>query len=78
MAVGASPRGSLALLKLSRAWAAMHGRAYVIPDDVKLFARPALIHRLILEPDLWTNRRALDEVITDVLRIVPVPVVKGV
>jgi MoxR-like ATPase len=78
VSVGASPRGSLALLKLARTWAAMHGRAYVIPDDVKLFARPALIHRLILEPDLWTERQAPDEVIADAVRLVPVPVVKDV
>jgi len=77
VSVGASPRGSLALLKLSRAWAAMNGRAYVIPDDVKTFARPALVHRLILEPDLWTERQAPDEVIADALRVIPVPVVKG-
>ena len=78
VSVGASPRGSLALLKLARTWAAMHGRAYVIPDDVKLFARPALIHRLILEPDLWTERQAPDDVIADAIRSVPVPVVKDV
>ncbi len=78
VSVGASPRGSLALLKLARTWAAMHGRAYVIPDDVKLFARPALVHRLILEPDLWTVRQAPDEVIAEVVRSVPVPVVKDV
>jgi MoxR-like ATPase len=78
VSVGASPRGSLALLKLARTWAAMHGRAYVIPDDVKLFARPALVHRLILEPDLWTERQAPDEVIADVIRSVPVPVIKDV
>ena len=77
VAVGASPRGSLALLKLSRAWAAMQGRDYVLPDDVKLFVRPALIHRLILEPDLWMTRQAADEVISDVLRSVSVPVVAG-
>lgn len=75
--VGASPRASLALLKLTRAWAAMHNREYVLPDDVKLFTRPAMIHRLILEPDLWTERRAADEIITDILRQVPVPVFKG-
>ncbi len=74
--VGASPRATLALLKLTRAWAAMQGRSYVLPDDVKLFARPVLIHRLILEPDLWTQRNAADDVVTDVLRSVPVPVVK--
>lgn len=75
VAVGSSPRGPLALLKLARAWAAMNGRAYVLPDDVKLFARPVLIHRLILEPDLWTERQAVDDVINDVLRSVPVPVI---
>jgi len=77
VAVGASPRGSLALLKLARAWAAMQGRDYVLPDDVKLFVRPALIHRLILEPDLWMTRQAADDVITDVMRSVAVPVVAG-
>jgi MoxR-like ATPase len=76
--VGASPRATLALLKLTRAWAAMQGRSYVLPDDVKLFARPVLIHRLILEPDLWTQRNAADDVVADVLRSVPVPVVKEV
>ncbi len=75
VSVGASPRGTLALLKLTRAWAAMHGRSYVLPDDVKLFARPVLVHRLILEPDLWTERQAADDVINDVLRSVPVPVI---
>ncbi|MGC8779263.1 MAG: AAA family ATPase [Anaerolineae bacterium] len=75
VAVGASPRGSLALLKLARAWAAMQGRDYVLPDDVKVFVRPVLIHRLILEPDLWLTRQAADDVIADVLRSVAVPVV---
>jgi len=75
--VGASPRAALALLKLSRAWAAMNNRDFVLPDDVKLFTRPVLIHRLILEPDLWTERRAADEIINDLLRQVPVPVFKG-
>jgi MoxR-like ATPase len=77
VAVGASPRGSLALLKLSRAWAAMKGRDFVLPDDVKLFTIPALIHRLILEPDLWMKRHAADDIISDILRSVPVPVIEG-
>lgn len=77
VAVGASPRGSLALLKLSRAWAAMKGRDFVLPDDVKLFAIPALIHRLILEPDLWMKRHAANDVISDILRSVPVPVIES-
>jgi MoxR-like ATPase len=78
VAVGASPRGGLALLKLTRSWAAMHGRDYILPDDVKSFTQTALSHRLILEPDLWTNRRAADEVITELNRTIPVPVIHGV
>ena len=75
VAVGASPRASLGLLKLSRAWAAMHRRDYVLPDDVKLFATPVLIHRLILEPDLWMQQRVADRIISDLLQLVPVPVI---
>jgi MoxR-like ATPase len=78
VAVGASPRGSLALLKLTRAWAAIRGRDYVLPDDVKLFAEPVLVHRLILEPDLWMQRHAAEEVIAGIIRGVPVPVIEGV
>ena len=74
IAVGASPRGTLALLKLARAWAAMQGRPYITPDDVKEFAHPVLSHRLILEPDLWTVRKAAEDLIDELLRIVPVPV----
>ncbi len=77
VAVGASPRGSLALLKLSRAWAAMDGRDFVLPDDVKLFVVPALVHRLILEPDLWMKRNAAEDVLESILQVVPVPVVVG-
>lgn len=77
VAAGASPRGSLALLKLSRSWAALRGRDYVLPDDVKLFARPALVHRLILEPDLWMKRDAAGKVIADIVQEVPVPVITG-
>ncbi len=78
VAVGASPRGGLALLKLTRAWASMHGRDYILPDDIKFFAKTALSHRLILEPDLWTNRRAADDVISELTRTVPVPVINKV
>jgi MoxR-like ATPase len=74
VAVGASPRGSLALLKLSRAWAATQGREYVIPDDVKQFVEPGLVHRLILEPDLWMKRHAAEEILANILLAVPVPV----
>ncbi len=75
--VGASPRGTLALLKLSRSWAAIHGRGFVLPDDVKTFVEPALTHRLILEPDLWTDRKAGNDVLDEILHSVPVPVLKG-
>jgi MoxR-like ATPase len=77
VAVGASPRGSLALLKLSRAWAAMRGRDYVLPDDVKLFVEPVLIHRLILQPDLWMNRHAAEDILAAIAQAVPVPVIDG-
>jgi MoxR-like ATPase len=73
--VGASPRGSLALLKLSRAWAAMQGRVYVLPDDVKRFIVPALRHRLILQPDLWTSPRAADTILMEIIQTTPVPVI---
>jgi MoxR-like ATPase len=74
--VGSSPRGSLALLKLCRAWAALHGRDFVLPDDIKQFVRQTLIHRLILDPELWTRRRAIEEVIAHILHNVPVPVIR--
>lgn len=76
VAVGVSPRGSLALLKLSRAWAAIHGRTYVIPDDVKQFIQPALAHRIILDPSLWDVKKSENRVIDDIAATVPVPVLK--
>lgn len=71
--VGASPRGSLALLKLARAHAALEGRDYVLPDDVKRVAVPALAHRLILEPDLWLKPHAAEDIVAAILGQVPVP-----
>jgi MoxR-like ATPase len=76
IAVGASPRGALALLKLARAWAVLHGRDYVLPDDIKGFVYSALGHRIILEPELWNSRLANDKILDEVLSAVPVPVVK--
>ena len=75
VAVGASPRGSLALLKLARTQAALEGRDYVLPDDVKTFARSALVHRLLLEPELWLRRHAADEIIAAVIQSTAVPVI---
>ncbi len=76
VAVGASPRGTLALLKMSRAWAAIQGRAFVLPDDVKIFIKPALNHRLILRPDLWSVPYAADRILTEIVQSVPVPVIQ--
>lgn len=73
--VGVSPRGSLAMLKLTRAWAAIQGRTFVLPDDVKIFAASALSHRIILEPSLWGTKSGEQAVIEDVLKSTPVPVV---
>jgi MoxR-like ATPase len=71
--VGASPRGSLALLKLSRCRAALHGRDFATPDDVKAVAVPALGHRLTLKPELWVQRISADEVVRETLEQVPTP-----
>lgn len=73
--IGASPRGSLALLKLIRAWAAIQGRNYVLPDDVKHFVEDALCHRIILEPGLWGSKITAKTVITEVVNSVAVPVI---
>lgn len=76
IAVGSSPRGSLALLKLSRAQAVLEGRDYVLPDDIKSFVLPALGHRLILEPEFWMRRQAVEEILQNILETVPVPVIR--
>jgi MoxR-like ATPase len=73
LAVGASPRGSLALLKLSRCRAALAGRDFVTPDDVKAVAVPALAHRLVLKPELWVQRRSGEDVVRETLAAVPTP-----
>jgi MoxR-like ATPase len=71
--VGASPRGSLALLLLARARAAMAGRDYVIPEDVKQVALPALAHRITLRPEMWLRRIDPGRVVAEVLAATPVP-----
>jgi MoxR-like ATPase len=71
--VGASPRGSLALLKLSRCRAAVRGRDYVTPDDVKAVAVSALAHRLALRPELWVQRLRPDDIVLALLDEVPTP-----
>ncbi len=73
VALGASPRGALALLKLARAEAVLARRNFVIPDDVKGMAVPALAHRLILKPELWVRKISAEQVLTDLLAEVPAP-----
>jgi MoxR-like ATPase len=71
--VGASPRGSLALLKLARGRAALQGRDFVVPEDVKAVAVPALAHRLTLRPELWVQRVQGEDVVRECLDTVPTP-----
>ncbi|GLZ39859.1 MoxR family ATPase [Actinokineospora sp. NBRC 105648] len=71
--VGASPRGSQALLLVARALAAIDGRDYVLPEDVKECAVPALAHRLTLRAETWSSGVVATEVVTELLRSVPGP-----
>ncbi|HEV8049707.1 MAG TPA: MoxR family ATPase, partial [Thermoplasmata archaeon] len=71
--VGASPRGSLALLKLSRARALVEGRDYVVPDDVKALAVPALAHRIVIKPEPWIRGVRGSALVESALARVPVP-----
>jgi MoxR-like ATPase len=71
--VGASPRGSLALLALGRARAALAGRDYVVPEDVKAVAVAALAHRLRLRAELWLRGDRAEDVVRACLSSVPTP-----
>jgi MoxR-like ATPase len=71
--VGASPRGSLALVKLARARAVLAGRDFVTPEDVKAVALPALAHRLALRPDSWVAGVKGESIVRDLLDSVPSP-----
>jgi MoxR-like ATPase len=74
--VGASPRGTLALLKLARAKAGLDGRDFVTPDDVKQVAVPALAHRVMLRPELWIQRVTAEDVVRDCLDSCAAPPVR--
>lgn len=71
--VGASPRGSLAVMKLARAQAMLQARDFVIPDDVKHVAVPALAHRLVLRPELWVQEVKTAEIVRECVDAVPAP-----
>jgi len=72
--LGVSPRGTLALYRSSQAYAAIHGRFYVIPDDVKRVARPVLSHRMIATSQTRLHGRVMEQIIEEVLHNVSVPV----
>jgi MoxR-like ATPase len=71
--VGASPRGGLALVQLARGQAVLNKRDYVVPDDIKQVAVPALAHRVTLRPELWVRQVSADEVVAKLLAAVPTP-----
>jgi MoxR-like ATPase len=71
--VGASPRGSLAIMKMARARALLSGRDYVVPDDIKIVAVPALSHRLILRPEAWVREVTAEATVRELLGTVPTP-----
>ncbi len=71
--LGASPRGSLTLYRAGQARAALHGRDFVLPDDVKVLALPALAHRIIPGPTARLREIDAEQIVEDVVRQVPVP-----
>jgi MoxR-like ATPase len=76
LSVGASPRGTLALVQLSRGYALLRGRDYVVPEDVQAVAVSALGHRLVVKPELWVRQVGGADVVAEVLAEVPVPAVR--
>jgi MoxR-like ATPase len=78
VAIGMSPRATLALQRVARALAAMRGRSYVVPDDFKELAGPVLAHRLALTPEARLQGMTADDVVADVLQDVPIPVARSV
>ncbi len=70
---GASPRGSLGLVLTARAWAALRGRDYVVPEDVKVVSRAVLAHRITVKPDLWMTQASGVRVVDSVLSSVEAP-----
>jgi MoxR-like ATPase len=72
--LGASPRATLALYQTAQAWAAINGRDYVLPDDVKFLAPHVLTHRLMISPQAQLRGRRISELVSDIVEAVPVPV----
>ena len=74
--LGASPRATLGLNMAAQALAAIRGRTYVIPDDVKYLAAPVLTHRLTAKPEARIKGRSLGIIVKEIIETVPVPVEK--
>jgi MoxR-like ATPase len=74
LALGASPRAALALLRACRASAAAEGRDYVVPDDIKELIVPVLAHRLITSPEAQMIGRNASDVLGDIVEFVPIPI----
>jgi len=72
--LGASPRGALFLYRTAQARAAVRGRDFVLPDDVKALAPPVLAHRLILNPEARLRGRQVEQIVQEIVNTVPVPV----
>jgi MoxR-like ATPase len=71
--VGASPRGTLAIIQLARGHAVLAGREFVAPEDVKAVAVVALAHRLVLRPEMWVRQVTGEDIVTELLGELPVP-----
>jgi len=74
VSLGASPRGTMALYHSAQAWAAIHGRAFVVPDDIKLLAPYVLTHRILIQPQVRLRGRKPEDIVAEIVDTVPVPV----
>jgi MoxR-like ATPase len=72
--LGASPRATMALFQAAQAWAAIHGRDFILPDDIKKMAPSVLSHRLMIAPQAQLRGRKAEELVADIVTSVPVPV----
>ncbi len=76
IALGISPRGSIALMRAARAWACLQGRDFVIPDDVQRMLQPVLVHRLVLRPEAALDSESIPRMLNGILRGIIVPAVQ--
>jgi MoxR-like ATPase len=74
VALGTSPRGTMALYHCAQAWAAIHGRAFVVPDDIKKLAPYVLTHRILIQPQVRLRGRKPEDIVAEIVDTVPVPV----